>query len=278
MSTPTFKEGQEVSFGLNDGTFTDKGFLDGQIVRVVEARYGKMDIPAQYQDPKNPYPPRIAAKLIFSIKKQDGTEKVLKAQEYSTGIQWDGEDSTATVSADGKRLVAKKGFKGFGKQTDFYHLLETAINSGFAEDGFKGDISVFDGLEFLMVSEPNPRAGKNSKTGEGPKPKPFFGLLQNGGNAAVGKPVAASTTQATPTLDPAILAAGVQAITAMVSESATNSVTRRDVASKVPPIADSNGWDVATRTGVMQALFDLPKLQIIVNAAGLKLNGETVSA
>jgi hypothetical protein len=173
LSKPTFNEGQEIVFGIDDGLFQESGFLHGATVRIVEARYGKMVVAAQYQDPKNPIPDRIGAKFKFAIKKQDGTEKILdRAQEYSTGIHWEG--GTATVSPDGKKLLAKKDFKGFSKQTDFYHLLETAVNAGFAQDRFKGDLSVFDNLEFQIVSETNPRAGDKAK------PKPFFGLLLNG--------------------------------------------------------------------------------------------------
>lgn len=274
MSDPKFDEGQAIDFGLGD--FKDAGFLHGSTVRVVEARYGKMVVPAQYQTAKTPIPDRIGAKFTLAIKKQDGTEKVLdRPQEYSTGIQWDGDDSTATVSPDGKRLVAKKGFRGFSKNCDFYHLLETARDAGFPEDGFKGDISVFDGLTFQMSSEPNPR----TKDG---KPKPFFGLLLNDGN--VGSPTASATPASSAvsepevSVSPAIIAAGITALSTMISESPNQSVTRRDVAAKVPPIADKNGWDVGIRTGVMQALFDLPKLKVIAAAANLKVNGETVSA
>src|SRR4051812_35104395 len=168
MSEPKYDEGQEISFGLTD--FKEAGFLHGGTVRIIEARYGKLTVPPQYQPANNPIPDRIGAKFKMAVKKQDGTETVLeRAQEYSTGIPWDGDNSTATVSPDGKRLLAKKGFKGFSKNCDFYHLLETAKDSGFPEDGFRGDLSVFDGLIFQMVSEPNPR----TKDG---KPKPFFGL------------------------------------------------------------------------------------------------------
>ena len=283
MSKPTFAEGQEISFGINDGSFQESGFLHGATVTIVEARYGRLSIPAQYQDPKNPIPDRIAAKLTFSLKKLDGTTKVFdKPQEYSTGIPWEGEDSTATVSADGKKLIAKKGFKGFSKQTDIYHLLETAVNAGFPEDTFRGDLSVFDGLTFQIVSEANPRARKN-KEGKEPNPKPFFGLLLSppqSGSTQVSVATSMSGTKevVTTSIDPNIIAAGIVALTTMVNDATTKSVTRRDVASKVPPIADNNKWDVGTRTGVMHALFDLPKLQVIAAAAGLKLNGETVSA
>ena len=272
MSELKFDEGAELTFGLGD--FKEAGFLHGGTVRIIEARYGKMTVPAQYQPANNPIPDRIGAQFKLAIKKQDGTETILeRAQEYSTGIPWAGENSTATVSPDGKRLLAKKGFRGFSKNCDFYHLLETARDAGFPEDGFKGDISVFDGLTFQMVSESNPR----TKDG---KPKPFFGLLLTGGVA--GFNIATPTTQAVPatsvTVNPDIVAAGVIALSTMIADSPTKSITRRDVASKVPPIADKNNWDAVTRTGVMQALFDLPKLQVIAEAAGLKVNGETVSA
>lgn len=276
MSKPTYSEGQEISFSVNDGTFTEAGFLDGTTVKVVEARYGKSsEVDAKYQDPNNPIPPRIVAKFILSIAKQDGTTVTLKPQEYSTGIQWDGEKATATVTPDGKRLIAKKGFNGFNKVTDFYHLLETAVNAGFPEDGFKGNLSVFDGLTFQMVSEPNPRA--RTKNGKEPKGKPFFGLLigptttmapTTNGN---GKVVAESAS-----IDPNVLQASVEALTTIVTE--RGSVSRRDVAALIPPIADRNRWDLNTRVGVMNALFEVSKLTQIVEKAGLKLNGDTVVA
>jgi hypothetical protein len=280
MSEIKYDEGQEISFNLGD--FKEAGFLHGGTARIIEARFGKLTVPAQYQPQGNPIPDRIGAKFKLAVQKKDGTETVLeRAQEYSTGIPWDNE--SVTVSNDGKRLIAKKSgaFKGFSKNCDFYHLLETAKDSGFPEDGFKGDLSVFDGLTFQMVSEPNPR----TKDG---KPKPFFGLLLNGGNgveAAAGAVPApavpgngSGNTHTPPSVSPAIIAAGVTALSAMIADSPTNSITRRDVAAKVPPIADKNSWDIGIRTGVMQALFDLPKLQVIAAAAGLKVNGETVSA
>jgi len=49
--------------------------------------YGKLDIPAQYQDPKNPIPPRIAAKFVMAIQSRMGL-RLSQAQEYSTGIPW----------------------------------------------------------------------------------------------------------------------------------------------------------------------------------------------
>lgn len=272
MSEPKYNEGQEINFGLTD--FKEAGFLHGSTVRVIEARYGKLTVPAQYQPQDKPIPDRIGGKFKLAIKKNDGTEHILeRPQEYSTGLQWDNE--AVIVSADGKRLAAKKAgaFKGFSKNCDFYHLLETAKEAGFPEDGFKGDLSVFDNLTFQMVSESNPR----TKDG---KSKPFFGLLLNGGETTntVAAPVAAAAQENTATVSPAIISAGVVALSTMIAESATQSITRRDVAAKVPPIADKNGWDVGIRTGVMQALFDLPKLQVIAAAAGLKVNGETVSA
>lgn len=274
MSKPNFTEGQEISFSLNDGSFQEAGFLDGATVKVVEARYGKeTPIDAKYQDPTKAYAPRIVARFKFSITKQDGTVKELKAQEYSTGITWDGEKSTATVTPDGKRLVAKKGFTGFNKVTDFYHLLETAVNAGFPEDGFRGDLSVFDGLTFQLASEPNPRA-KTSPDKE-PKKKPFFSLLIGTANTTSGNGNGKSTETAV-TIDPSILEAGVQALTSIVAESGT--VSRRDIASKVPSIADRNKWDLNKRIGVMNALFEPAKLQYVVNAAGLKLAGDTVTA
>lgn len=277
MSKPTFTEGQEISFGVNDGSFQESGFLDGATVKIVEARYGKSSpIDPKYVDPANPIPPRIVAKFIFSIQKQDGTTTTLKPQEYSTGIQWDGDKSTATVTPDGKRLVAKKGFAGFNKVTDFYHLLETAVNANFPEDGFKGDISVFDGLTFLLASEANPRA-RARKDGKEPGKKPFFALLI-GPNSSTTSTGGNGKTAETVTVDPAIINAGVQALTSMVSASPTNSVTRRDIAAKVPPIADANKWDLTTRMAVMNALFELPKLSQVVAAAGLKLNGDTVTS
>lgn len=273
MSELKYTEGQDINFGLTD--FKEAGFLHGSTVRVVEARFGKLTVPAQYQPQDKPIPDRIGAKFKLAIKKNDGTEHILeRPQEYSTGLQWDNE--AVIVSADGKRLAAKKAgaFKGFSKNCDFYHLLETAKDAGFPEDGFKGDLSVFDNLTFQMVSEANPR----TKDG---KSKPFFGLLLNGGEAAapvVAAPATPAAQEATATVSPAIISAGVIALSTMIAESSTQSITRRDVAAKVPPIADKNGWDVGIRTGVMQALFDLPKLQVIAAAAGLKVNGETVSA
>lgn len=269
MSTPKFDEGQEIVFGIDDGSFTESGFLHGQIVRIVEARYGKGVVPAQYQDPKKPIPDRIVGKFKLAIKKQDGTEKLLeKPQEYSFGLPWDGD--SATVSPDGKKLLAKKGYKGFSKQTDGYHLLESAINAGFPQDGFKGDLSVFDNLVFQIVSEKNPRSGENAK------PKPFFGHLL-GGTEATATPATTTIQSAAPVIDGALLANAVLALSTMVSENG-GSVVRRDVASKVTPIADAQKWDLQTRTDVMKALFDLPKLQVIAAAAGLKVSGETVSA
>ena len=274
MSKPNYTEGQEISFGINDGSFQEQGFLDGATVKVVEARFGKeSDIDPQYADPTKSYAKRIVAKIKYSITKQDGTIKEFKPQEYSTGITWDGEKSTATVTQDGKRLVAKKGFAGFHKSTDFYHLLETAVNAGFPEDGFRGDISVFDGLTFQLVSEPNPR-GKVT-VGKEPRKKPFFGLLI--GTAAVAPEVANGKAEAAQVdIDPAILAAGVEALSAIVSTS--GSVSRRDIAGKVPSIADANKWDLTKRIGVMNALFEPAKLAQVVSAAGLKLNGDTVTA
>lgn len=271
MSELKYNEGQEIAFGLGD--FTEAGFLHGATVRVIEARYGKMTVPAQYQKPDNPIPDRIGAKFRLAIKKQDGTETILeRAQEYSTGILWD--NDAVSVSNDGKRLTAKKAgaFRGFSKNCDFYHLLETAKDSGFPEDGFKGDLSVFDALTFQMVSEKNPRTkdGKN---------KPFFGLLLG---SMDGLEPAAVATPATPaassvSIPPAIAEAGVMALSAMISESPTKSVTRRDIVAQIPPIADRNNWDAATRSAVTSALFDLPKLQAIAAEAGLKVSGETVS-
>lgn len=272
MSTIKYDEGQEIVLGGD--SFLESGFLHGQTVRILEARYGKLVVPPQYQNPKEPIPDRIAAKFKFAIKKQDGTEKVLeKAQEYSTGIPWDGDNSTATVSPDGKKLLAKKGFKGFSKNTDFYHLRETAINAGFPEDTFKGDLSVFDGLTFQIVSEKNPRAGENAK------PKPFFGLLIGGTVTGANNTAPASQgvpVQSAPMIEGSLLSNAVYALSTMVAENGT--ISRRDVASKVPPIADKNGWDLTIRKDVMQTLFDLPKLQVVAAAAGLKVNGETVSA
>lgn len=277
MSKPTYTEGQEISFGVNDGSFQETGFLDGATVKVVEARFGKSsEIDAKYQDPSNPIPPRIVAKFIFNIAKQDGTVTTLKPQEYSTGIQWDGEKAYATVTPNGKKLIAKKGFTGFNKVTDFYHLLETAVNAGFPEDGFKGDISVFDGLTFQIASEPNPRA-RTSKTGKEPKGKPFFALLigaTNNAAQAPGKtPVAESAS-----IDANILDASIIALTTIVASSPNGTVTRRDIASKVPPIADSNKWDLNLRVGVMNALFEPNKLSQVASAAGLKMAGDTVTA
>lgn len=275
MSKPNYVEGQEISFGINDGSFQEQGFLDGTTVKVVEARYGKeSDIDPQYKDPTKSYAQRIVAKFKYSITKQDGSVKELKPQEYSTGITWDGEKSTATVTPDGKRLIAKKGFMGFHKSTDFYHLLETAVNAGFPEDGFRGDLSVFDGLTFQLVSEPNPR-GKVTP-GKEPRKKPFFGLLIGATNAATETGGNGKTEAAPVTIDPAILEAGVEALSAIVAEG--GSVSRRDIASKVPSIADRNKWDLNKRIGVMNALFEPAKLAQVVSVAGLKLNGDTVSA
>jgi hypothetical protein len=58
-------------------------------------------------------------------------------------------------------------------------------------------------------------------------------------------------------LDDNTLTNGVLALTTMVAQ--TGTVTRREIASKVPPIADANGWNAETRVNVIQALFDLPK-------------------
>jgi len=275
LSKPNFTEGQEISFSINDGSFQEAGFLDGTTVKIVEARYGKeSDIDPQYKDPTKSYASRIVAKFTYSITKQDGTTKVLKPQEYSTGITWDGENSTATVTPDGKRLVAKKGFNGFNKVTDFYHLLETSVNAGFPEDGFRGDLSVFDGLTFQLVSEPNPRARKQE--GKEPRKKPFFAILI-GSTGTTSTSSAPSTGPAKETIDPAILEASVETLKNIVSESG-NSISRRDIASKVPAYADANKWDLNKRIGVMNALFEPSKLAQIVEAAGLKLDGETVTA
>lgn len=280
MSSHTFSEGQEISFGVNDGSFKETGFLDGATVKIVEARYGKSaDVDPKYQDPKNPIPSRIVGKFIFNILKQDGTTTTLKPQEYSTGIQWDGEKATATVTPDGKRLIAKKGFTGFSKVTDFYHLLETAVNAGFPEDGFKGDLSVFDGLTFQLVSEPNPRA-KTLKDGKEPRSKPFFALLIGGSDVSTPAPSASgsSTETVSSIIDPAVLTAGVEALKAIVAESPNNTISRRDLAAKVPPVAERNKWDLSTRIAVMNALFEPNKLGQIATEAGLKLNGDVVTA
>lgn len=280
MSKPNYSEGQEISFSINDGSFQEAGFLDGATVKVVEARYGKeSEIAPEYKDPSKAYAARIVAKFTYSITKQDGSTKVIKPQEYSTGITWDGDKSTATVTPDGKRLIAKKGFTGFNKVTDFYHLLETAVNAGFPEDGFKGDLSVFDNLTFQLVSEPNPR-GKTTP-GKDPRKKPFFALLIGTTNASASTSASgngSAKVAESVTIDPSILEAGVQALTSIVAESTTNSVTRRDIAGKVPPIAERNKWDLNKRVGVMNALFEPAKLAYVVTAAGLKLNGDTVSA
>lgn len=277
MSKPNYTEGQEITFGLNDGTFQEAGFLDGATVKVVEARYGKeSDIDPQYKDPNKVFATRIVAKFTYSITKQDGTVKVIKPQEYSTGIHWDGENSTATVTPDGKKLIAKKGFNGFNKVTDFYHLLETAVNAGFPEDGFKGDLSVFDGLTFQLASEPNPRA--RTREGKEPRKKPFFALLIGNTSQSTSAPSGSGkATSETVHIESAILEAGVQALTALVAEATNNSITRRDIAGKVPSIAERNKWDLNKRIGVMNALFEPTKLAYIVQAAGLKLNGETVT-
>lgn len=275
MSNITYSEGQEISFGVSDGSFKETGFLDGATVTVVEARYGKSaDVDPKYQDPKNPIPPRIVAKFVFEIAKQDGTTTTLKPQEYSTGIQWDGEKATATVSPDGKRLIAKKGFTGFNKSTDFYHLLETAVNAGLPEDAFRGDISVFDTLKFQLISEPNPRA--RTRDGKEAKPKPFFALLLNG-SAAPTPASSTSSAQEAVNIDPNVLSAAVEALSSIVSESPTGSITRRDIAAKVPPVADRNKWDLSTRVAVMNALFEPNKLSQIASAAGLNMNGDTIT-
>lgn len=276
MSTPTFNEGQEISFGINDGSFHDTGFLDGTTVKVVEARYGKATpIDPKYLDPKKgAFPAKIVGKFIFSITKQDGNVTTLKPQEYSTGIDWDGENSKATVTNDGKRLVAKKGFTGFNKVTDFYHLLETAVNAGVPEDLFKGDISVFDGLTFQIASEPNPRA--RVAEGKEPKAKPFFALLIGGTNASQAAPTT-STGTASVAIDPAIMDASVQALGAIMSTT-NGSISRRDLAAAVPPVADANKWDLNTRVAVMNTLFEQSKLSQVAIAAGYKLNGDVVTA
>lgn len=281
MSSPTFSEGQEISFGVNDGSFKDTGFLDGATVKVIEARFGKSsEIDPKYQDPKNPIPPRIVAKFIFSILKQDGTTTTLKPQEYSTGIQWDGDKSSATVTPDGKRLVAKKGFTGFSKLTDFYHLLETAVNAGFPEDGFKGDLSVFDGLTFQLASEPNPRARSN-KDGKEPKPKPFFALLigsTNTQSTSTTNVVSSDTSVVSSPIDSNVLSAGIETLKTIVTESPNNTISRRDLAAKVPSVLDRNKCDLVIRVGVMNALFEPNKLGQIASAAGLKLVGDMVTA
>ncbi len=279
MSTPKFTEGQEISFGVSDGSFHETGFLDGTTVTVVEARYGKSaPIDPKYIDPtKGAFPAKIVAKLVFSIAKQDGTTTTLKPQEYSTGIEWDGDNSKATVTSDGKKLIAKKGFTGFNKVTDFYHLLETAVNAGLPEDAFKGDVSIFDGLTFQLVSEPNPRA--RVAEGKEPKGKPFFALLIGATNGSLTAPTSGSGTQqpAEISIEPVVLEASVSALQTIMSTSG-GSISRRDLASKVPPVADANKWDLATRVAVMNTLFEQPKLSQVAQAAGYKLNGDVVTA
>lgn len=265
MSTPTYNEGQEISFGNLSDLGQEQGFLHGAKVRILEAFYGKMEANAQYNIPE-----RVGAKFKFEILKQDGTTKVLdRYQEYSTGIEWGGEKNTVTVSPDGKRLIAKKGFKGFAKSTDFYHLWETSVNAGLPEDAFKGDLSVFVGLTFLIASEKNPRQEKG-------KEKPFFGLLLTEENGVGTGTTPVSAPSAPVAIDPQIAQAATEALQTIVTN-AGGSITRRDIPSKVQPIAVANGWDLNTRTGVMNALFELPKLNMLASQAGLKLVGETVS-
>lgn len=279
MSTPTYSEGQEISFGLLSDIGQEEGFLHGARVRIVEARYGKgKDIPLQYLNLKEgeaPPEPRIAAKFKLAIQKNDGTEKILdNPQEYSTGLIFGGDKAYATISPDGKRLIAKKGFTGFGKKTDFYHLWESSVNAGLPEDVFKGDLSVYDNLVFQVVSEKNPRLDATKA-----KPKPFFGLLLTGGATTPGPQATnAPTTASVPasSLSAEVLGLGASTLQTIVANSG-GSVTRKDIPSLVQPIANEQKWDVATRTQVMQALFEVSKLSAVAASAGLKLTGETVS-
>lgn len=268
-----YSEGQTVSFGAND---FNEGPARQMLVTVVSSRFVKLEYPPDIKSQ-----PKIAIRWVLKTTKGKEFNK-----EYSTGLNW---DEKASVSPDGKSLVAKKEYSGLSKLCNAFYLRERAIKAAFPEEIIKNDIAVFDGATFTMEEGKNPRV-KGAGTTWYPlqyHPEGMQAVMTARGwttspDGVTGVPTNPSTfvpAPSAPTISPEVMETAKSALLTIVAAKG-GSVKRTELPNALGPIAAANGWDKEMRPAVTFALWDVAQLKEVVAAASLKIDagGDTISS
>lgn len=238
-------------------------------VRVKSSRFVKSDY-----DVSLGYGEKILWEWVCESTK--GNEFIKK---WSTGLNF---DTLASISPDGKRLIAKsEEFSGIKSNSDAMHMLRSAITAGFPANKISSDASIFDGEAFLIADAKNPNA-------RGSKVKPYPKTYYPQGWAALMAEYAAKQgsgdtyqpkTAPTPTqLSPDVLEAAREALQAIVSD-AGGSVNRMKIPTALNSIPAVTNMGKEFRQKVTLALWDIGNLnQVIVGIIPpMELNGDTIS-
>lgn len=279
----TYSPGQSVNINPSAQPQQEGQQFSGEfaaLVKIVSSRYVKIEYPAELG-----YSPKIGIKWVMLSTKGNEFDRT-----YSTGIGW---DTTATVSTDGKRIIAQtEDFKGLKPSCDALFLLQKAIASGYPAEQLTDDISVFEGQCFFLTTDVNPRWKGSSKK---PYPKQYH---PEGWDAALAAKQAKDAAKATSTYQsnpnttaqltqvytppPVVVADQVmnEAATALaeILSNAGGKVTRTEIPAKLNAIAGTKSWTPKTRQDITMLLWNPPTLaQVVSNLPIAKIDGETIT-
>lgn len=287
--TSTYQPGQAVSINP-DYEVNEKGEKAfSATVKVTSSRYAH----TQYGD----YPSRI--QVVWTMETVNGRSF---SQSYYTGYYTEGLDGaapTATISADGKELVANTtDFSGIKQNSDARFLIDRAIASGFKFPK-TSDISVFEGKVFLVADHQNSRTAV-AKVKPYPKEfieKPWQQILDERAARSNVSPYSQNASSSAPAAAPQannapvavakdVLAIASDALMEILQGSDTKSVTRTGLNKALTALIENKttktftAWQTVSNTkkqAVALALWDINQLSSVVGTnPQFKLEGDTV--
>lgn len=249
--------GQPQEFGLNDFKDT-RGFLDGTRVKFADLSYAKHIWPAKNDKPEQHV--IVCKATVITAKNQKAV-----TLEYQTGLTW---DDKFTVSADGKNLVPKVTGARLPKNTEFFHLLTSFVNSGYiSQSDATTNLGKYAGADVVLVSERVP--GSKSQI-ERPYPDSVAGETTA---AETPQPVAAQPSQ--PQIAPDVLAAASEAVQGIVAQ--RGKVSRDELAKELGNYATAQNWDSTKRSTILMTLYNMDNLKFVAESLGFKVDGTVVS-
>lgn len=266
-----YSEGQAIGFGAADFS---EGPSKKMLATVKQSRY------VQLVYNTGGFAPGIAVRWTLVT-----THEKEFSRDFSTGLRW---DEKAAVSEDGRQIVAKAGYSGMSKNSNFAFLRERIITAGFPEANVKNDIGIFDGVCFTFENTKNPRAA-GSKEGWYPltfHPEGMQAVMDSRGWVANPTGVSGVATQplpsiplpTAPVIDADTMNNAVMALAKLVADKG-GVLKRSDIPVSLGPIAATNKWDDKMRPAVTFALWDVAQLRTVAEKAGLKVDqsGDTIT-
>jgi hypothetical protein len=257
MSNDT-RIGQPQEYGLNDFKDT-RGFLDGARVQYSDLRYDKHVWPAKGENPERSV--IVCKATVITAKNQKSV-----TLEYQTNINW---DDKFAVSEDGRNLVPKVQGARLPKGTEFFHLLNSFVNSGYiAQSEATTNLTKYIGADVVLASETVPGSKSTMQ-------RPYPAEVAGEHTASVAAAPQETAPASTPTLDPDILAAANAALSSIVAQ--RGKISRDELAKELGNYAAANSWSSITRSTVLMSLYNMDTLKFVAEGLGFKVEGTTVS-